>query len=94
MSLQKWFKIYKQKIRKLKLESAGATISKDSGFIHVNDIVLALKEERESLQLMLEMNKACTDDDLREKSVYTLKQKIELLDALLIKFVKNGDNWL
>ena len=80
------------KIRKFKVEPAGATISNDGEFIHINDIVLALKEERESLKLKLEMNKACTDDDLREKCVYALKQKIELLDALLIKFVKNGDN--
>ena len=43
------------KIRKFKLEPAGATISKDGEFIHINDIVLALKEERESLQLMLEI---------------------------------------
>lgn len=80
------------KIRKFKVEPAGATISNDGEFIHINDIVLTLKEERESLKLKLEMNKACTDDDLREKSIYALKQKIELLDALLIKFVKNGDN--
>ena len=80
------------KIRKFKVEPAGATISKDGEFIHINDIILALKEERESLKLKLEMNKACTDDDLREKRVYAFKQKIELLDALLIKFVKNGDN--
>ena len=79
------------KIRKFKLEPAGATISKDGEFIHINDIVLALKEERESLKLKLEMENACTDD-WGEKRVYALKQKIELLDALLIKFVKNGDN--
>lgn len=79
------------KIRKFKVEPTGATISKDGEFIHINDIVLVLKEERESLKSKLEMNKACTDDDLREKRVYALKQKIELLDELLIKFVKYGD---
>ena len=79
------------KIRKFKVEPTGATISKDGEFIHVNDIVLTLKEERESLKLQLEINKACTDD-WREKRIYALNQKIELLESLLIKFVKNGDN--
>ena len=77
------------KIRKFKVEPAGATISKDGEFIHVNDIVLALKEERELLQSMLETNKSCTDV-WDEECGYVLKQKIELLDGL-IKFVKYGD---
>ena len=77
------------KIRKFKLEPAGATISKDGEFIHINDIVLALKEERELLQAMLETNKSCTDV-WDEECGYVLKQKIELLDGL-IKFVKYGD---
>lgn len=70
------------KIRKFKLEPAGPTISKDGEFIHVNDIVLALKEERESLQSMLEMNKSCTNvwDD---KCGYALEQKIELITNLI-----------
>ena len=77
------------KIRKFKLEPAGATISKDGEFIHINDIVLALKEERELLLSMLETNKSCTDV-WDEECGYVLKQKIELLDGL-IKFVKYGD---
>ena len=77
------------KIRKFKLEPAGATISKDGEFIHINDIVLALKEERELLQSMLETNKSCTDV-WDEECGYVIKQKIELLDGL-IKFVKYGD---
>ena len=77
------------KIRKFKLEPAGATISKDGEFIHIYDIVLALKEERELLLSMLETNKSCTDV-WDEECGYVLKQKIELLDGL-IKFVKYGD---
>ena len=77
------------KIRKFKLEPAGATISKDGEFIHINDIVLALKEERELLRSMLETNKSCTDV-WDEECGYVIKQKIELLDGL-IKFVKYGD---
>ena len=76
------------KIRKFKVEPAGATISEDGEFIHINDIVLALKEERELLQSMLETNKSCTDV-WDEECGYILKQKIELLDGL-IKFVKYG----
>ena len=70
------------KIRKFKLEPAGATISKDGEFIHINDIVLALKEERESLQSMLEMNKSRTDD-WGEKYSYALEQKIEMITNLI-----------
>ena len=77
------------KIRKFKLEPTGATISKDGEFIHINDIVLALKEERELLLSMLETNKSCTDV-WDEECGYVLKQKIELLDGL-IKFVKYSD---
>jgi len=77
------------KIRKFKLEPAGATISKDGEFIHINDIVLALKEERESLNSMLEMNKSRTDD-WGEKYGYALEQKIELITNL-IKHVCYGD---
>lgn len=77
------------KIRKFKLEPAGATISKDGEFIHINDIVLALKEERESLNSMLEMNKSRTDD-WGEKYRYALEQKIELITNL-IKHVCYGD---
>lgn len=70
------------KIRKFKVEPAGATISKDGEFIHINDIVLALKEERESLQSMLEMSKSLTDNP-REKYRYALEQKIELITDLI-----------
>lgn len=77
------------KIRKFKLEPAGATISKDGEFIHINDIVLALKEERESLKLKLEMNKAC-NDDWDENCGYALEQKIEFITNL-IKYICYGD---
>ena len=70
------------KIRKFKVEPAGATISKDGEFIHINDIVLALKEERESLQSMLEISKSLTDEP-REKYGYALEQKIELITDLI-----------
>ena len=70
------------KIRKFKVEPAGATISKDGEFIHINDIVLALKEERESLQSMLEISKSLTDEP-REKYGYALEQKIELITNLI-----------
>ena len=70
------------KIRKFKLEPAGATISKDGEFIHINDIVLALKEERELLQSMLETNKSCTDV-WDEECGYVLKQKIEFITNLI-----------
>ena len=77
------------KIRKFKLEPAGATISKDGEFIHINDIVLALKEERELLQSMLETNKSCTDVG-DEECGYVLKQKIEFITNL-IKYICYGD---
>ena len=77
------------KIRKFKLEPAGATISKDGEFIHINDIVLALKEERESLKLKLDMNKAC-NDDWDENCGYALEQKIEFITNL-IKHICYGD---
>ena len=70
------------KIRKFKVEPAGATISEDGEFIHINDIVLALKEERESLQSMLEISKSLTDEP-REKYSYALEQKIELITDLI-----------
>ena len=73
------------KIRKFKLEPAGATISKDGEFIHINDIVLALKEERELIQSMLETNKSCTDV-WDEECGYVLKQKIEFITNL-IKYI-------
>ena len=77
------------KIRKFKLEPAGATISKDGEFIHINDIVLALKEERELLLSMLETNKSCTDV-WDEECGYILKQKIEFITNL-IKYICYGD---
>ena len=77
------------KIRKFKLEPAGATISKDGEFIHINDIVLALKEERELLLSMLETNKSCTDV-WDEECGYVLKQKIEFITNL-IKYICYGD---
>ena len=77
------------KIRKFKLEPAGATISKDGEFIHINDIVLALKEEREVLQSMLETNKSCTDV-WDEECGYVIKQKIEFITNL-IKYICYGD---
>ena len=77
------------KIRKFKLEPAGATISKDGEFIHINDIVLALKEEREVLQSMLETNKSCTDV-WDEECGYVLKQKIEFITNL-IKYLCYAD---
>lgn len=71
-------------MRKFEFTKDGMMISKNGEFIHINDILLKLSEEKQSFENMLEIN---TDSDVEDsewnrKHIFSLKEKISLLEKI------------
>jgi hypothetical protein len=69
------------KMRHFKIENGKATIDKDGEFLHINDIVLLIVEERRSLQGMIDVLPK-DESDWSKKSKYAYEQQIKMLDEM------------
>lgn len=77
------------KMRHFKIEDGKATIDKDGEFLHINDIVLLIVEERRSIQSMIDVQGE-RDDEWGKKSRFAYEQQIETLNKLQQK-IERGD---
>ncbi len=81
------------KIRKFKFDEKGPVMCDDGEFMHINDLTLLLKEERQSNVNGLEMNEKIKEPDyLTKKMIIIYKERIDLLDSLLNK-IRKGDSY-
>lgn len=69
------------KIRRYEIVE-GATISKNGEFLHINDVVLLLKEALETVEDMIAYNKD-SNSEYGERCVFAYKKQKEMLNALL-----------
>lgn len=69
------------KLRRFTIENGKATISSNGEFLHVNDIMLLLINERQSVQSMLD-SMGDRDDDWGKKAKNIYDGKIEVLNEL------------
>ena len=82
------------KIRKFKFDEKGPVMCADGEFLHINDLTLLLKEERQSSVNCLETNKKINDpSDFTQKMNMLYKDRIELLDSLL-NTIRKGDSYV
>ena len=77
------------KMRHFKIENGKATIDKDGEFLHINDIVLLIVEERRSIQGMIDVQGE-RDDEWGKESRFAYEQQIETLNKLRQK-IERGD---
>ena len=81
------------KIRKFKFDEKGPVMCDDGEFMHINDLTLLLKEERQTNVNCLEMNEKTNDPSAFQKNMSMLyKDRIDLLDSLLNK-IQKGDSY-
>ena len=81
------------KIRKFKFDEKGPVMCDDGEFLHINDLTLLLKEERQSNVNCLEINEKNKEpDDFTKKMIRIYKERIDLLDSLLNK-IRKGDSY-
>ena len=77
------------KIRKFDFSEKGPVITKDGEFLHINDVNLLLKEERETWQNCLESEKKQENpSEFSKRMMLRYEERIELLDTLLTKIRK------
>ena len=69
------------KMRRFKIENGTAAISKDGEFLHINDVMLFLINERQSVQNMIDVM-GDRDDDWGKKAKNIYGGKIEVLNEL------------
>lgn len=79
------------KIRRFKIENGSAAISKDGEFLHINDVMLLLINERQSAQNMIKVLPSPEKDDKwGEKSRFAYERQIDMLNKLEQHIIK-GD---
>lgn len=72
------------KVRRFNICQNGAVMDQSGEFLHINDIMLLLKEERESALSCMEMNKD-SDDDFCVKQRYAYNHRVEFIKELIEK---------
>ena len=72
------------KVRRFNISQNGAVMEQNGEFLHINDIILLLKEERESALSCLEMNKD-SDDDFCVKQRYAYRHRLGFINELIEK---------
>lgn len=78
------------KVRRFNIDKNGAVMTQDGEFLHINDIMLLLKEERDSVIDYMKMNEEVSarpskDDDFIVKQQYAYKHRLEFIDRLIDK---------
>ena len=77
------------KIRKFDFSEKGPVITKDGEFLHINDVILLLKEERETWQNCLESEKKHENpSEITKRMILRYEERVDLLDTLLTKIRK------
>jgi hypothetical protein len=65
----------------------------DGEFLHINDLTLLIKEDRQFCVNALSNNESIEDPDLvAKRMIIRYKERIELLDSLLNK-IRKGDSY-
>lgn len=72
------------KVRRFNISPNGAVMNQNGEFLHINDIMLLLKEERESALTCMEMNKD-PGDDFCVKQRYAYNHRVEFINELIEK---------
>lgn len=75
------------KVRRFNIEQNGAVMTKDGEFLYINDIMLLLKEERESAINYVKMNEG-DETDFHVKQVYARKHQVDFINELINKIRK------
>jgi len=75
------------KVRRFNIEQNGAVMTKDGEFLHINDVMLLLKEERESAINYVKMNEG-DETDFYVKQVYARKHQVDFINELIDKIRK------
>lgn len=69
------------KMRRFAIENGKAVISSNGEFLHINDVILLLINERQSVQNMIDVM-GDRDDDWEKKAKNIYGGKIEVLNEL------------
>ena len=72
------------KVRRFNINNNGAVMAQDGEFLHINDIMLLLKEERESATNCMKMNKG-KEDDFVIKQQYAYNRQVDFINKLIEK---------
>ena len=75
------------KVRRFNIEHNGAVMTKDGEFLHINDVMLLLKEERELAIGCMKINKDA-ETDLSIKQHFAYKHQVNFIDELINKIRK------
>jgi hypothetical protein len=70
------------KVRRFKIENGKAFVDDSGDFLHINDIVLLLKQKRDYSQRMVNEYKDC-EVEWQRKCCDMNQQRIDLIDELL-----------
>lgn len=77
------------KMRRFKIENGGAAISKGGEFLHINDVMLLLIKERQSVQNIIKvLPPPEKDDKWGEKSRFAYEKQIDMLNKLEQHIIK------
>ena len=72
------------KVRRFNIGKNGAVMVQDGEFLHINDIMLLLKEERASISSCIEIKKE-SNDDFSVKQKYGYMRQVDIIDYLIEK---------
>ena len=72
------------RVRRFNIDKNGAVMTKDGEFLHINDIMLLLKEERESAINCMKANERA-DDDFFIKQQYAYRKQVDFINELIEK---------
>lgn len=75
------------KVRRFNIEQNGAVMTKDGEFLHINDVMLLLKEERESAINCMKINDG-REDDFSIKQRYAYEHQVDFINELINKIRK------
>lgn len=75
------------KVRRFNIEQNGAVMTNDGEFLHINDIMLLLKEERESAIGCIKINEEAKTD-FSQKQLFAYQHQVNFIDELINKIRK------
>lgn len=74
-------------MRRFNIEQNGAVMTKDGEFLHINDIMLLLKEERESAVNCMKIHEEA-ETDFSQKQLFAYKHQVDFINKLINKIRK------
>lgn len=75
------------KVRRFNIEQNGAVMTKDGEFLHINDVMLLLKEERESAIGCIKIKEEAKTD-FSQKQLFAYQHQVNFIDKLINKIRK------